>query len=539
MIAIREAREADAPAIRDIFQSTYGDDYAYPEFYQEYSLKKLIYSDDTLMLVAVDDEADRVVGTAAVVLESGAYTDLVGEFGRLAVHPVAWGRGIGGMLLEERIKRVADRLHVGFMEARVAHPYSLTNGLVHGFAPVGFLPQKLRFGPQRENTVLLVLYFGEALELRRNHPRIIPEAYQLTGMAMDQLGLGRDFIVDEEAPAYPCGGDYSVQELTSQGYSSLLRIERGRLRKREIFGPLRLHYGFFRLRAEHSHYLIARRGEDIAGAVGYTIDKAERIGRVFELICLEEQSVRFLIQQLERRCRETHRICFLEIDVSAYAPSMQRTLLELGWVPAAYVPALTFHEVERLDCLKMARLLVPLPSDIMELVEPVEALASLVLRGFRRQEMLPRMGELMDRIGLFSGLTEEQVQRLAAACGHERFQAGEKIFGIGDRCSEALVVLEGEVSIHLSDSLREPIGIVHSGECLGEVAFLDGSRHSAMARARSPVRAAVLDRRDFVELVRQRPDIAAVLYRNLARGLGDKLRRADGVHEDQRVAEMR
>ena len=132
MINIREAIESDTPWIREIFEATYGENYAYPEFYEEQPLKKLIFADDTLMLVAEDDASDRVVGTASVVLESGAYTDLVGEFGRLAVHPAAWGKGIGGMLLQERINRVEDRLHVGFMEARVTHPHSLTNGLRHG-----------------------------------------------------------------------------------------------------------------------------------------------------------------------------------------------------------------------------------------------------------------------------------------------------------------------------------------------------------------------------------------------------------------------
>jgi hypothetical protein len=32
---------------------------------------------------------------------------------------------------------------------------------------------------------------------------------------------------------------------------------------------------------------------------------------------------------------------------------------------------------------------------------------------------------------------------------------------------------------------------------------------------------------DLIDLVRQRPDIGVVLYRNLARGLGEKLRRTD------------
>jgi hypothetical protein len=37
----------------------------------------------------------------------------------------------------------------------------------------------------------------------------------------------------------------------------------------------------------------------------------------------------------------------------------------------------------------------------------------------------------------------------------------------------------------------------------------------------------VLERSDLRDLERLRPDVAVVLYRNLAKGLGAKLRRAD------------
>jgi GNAT superfamily N-acetyltransferase len=526
MLEIREAEEGDAKSIREIFEATYGGDYAYPEIYREHYLKKLIYADDTLILVAKDPTSGDVVGTASVVLESGAYTDLVGEFGRLAVHPKAWGRGIGGRLLEERVKLVEHRLHVGFMEARLAHPYSLANGLRHGFAPVGYLPLKLRFGSKRENAVLLVRYFGDALALRRNHPRVIPEACQLAGEALDQIGLSRDIVVDEKAAPYPPSGDYGMRELTAQGYSSLLRIERGRLRNREIFGPLRLHYGFFRLRAEHSNYLIAHTEEHIAGGVGYTLDEAENVLRIFELICLEDEAVRFLLGELERKCREDYGVVYLEIDVNAHSPRMQRTLLEMGYLPAAYVPALAFHRVERLDVLKMARLLIPLERDGDLLEPPVQALAELILRGFHRQELLPRIGELVDRIGLFAGLTQEQLQRLAVSCGQAAVEAGERVFSRGEPCNETYLILDGEVEIRLADEDRA-VGVVGPGECLGEVSLLMGTSHSADAVALRPVRAAVLPCEDLVELVRQRPDIGVVLFRNLARGLGEKLRRTD------------
>ena len=41
------------------------------------------------------------------------------------------------------------------------------------------------------------------------------------------------------------------------------------------------------------------------------------------------------------------------------------------------------------------------------------------------------------------------------------------------------------------------------------------------------VETAVLNRRDLAELIRLRPDIGIQMYKNLAMGLGEKLKRAD------------
>ena len=149
MISIREARETDVEGIIDIYLATYGEDYAYPQYYEEFEIKKLIYSDETLMLVAEDSSEDLIVGTASVILEVGAYTDMVGEFGRLAVHPDYRRLGIGTQLLEQRLLSVKNRLHVGIIEARVTHPFTQAIALKQGFAPVGFLPLKYLFGSHR------------------------------------------------------------------------------------------------------------------------------------------------------------------------------------------------------------------------------------------------------------------------------------------------------------------------------------------------------------------------------------------------------
>ncbi len=521
MVEVRKAVEADAPWIRDIFVASYGDDYVYPDFYDIDALRRMIFSDQELILVAVDSDAGRAVATASVILEIGAFTDLVGEFGRLAVHPDWRHRGIGSRLVDERIKRVEGRLHVGFMEARVFHPFTQRLARRHGFTPVGLLPLKLRFGSRRESVSASVRYFGDALSLRRNHPRITPESYALACGALERVGLRGHPLVDEESRPYPVG-DYEIQEMSTTGYADLLRIERGRLKNREIFGPLRLHYGLFRLQASDSQYLLAMRGGQVIGGVGYLEDHNEGSARVFELITLEDEAIPFLLRHLLVRLRDTPGMAYVEIDVSAYSPRMQRTLLDLGFSPAAYVPALAFHDVERLDLIRMVRLFIPLEEEA-EFVSPTKEVAELVMGSFRRNEVEPRVTEVLDQIELFEGLEDPDVLEIAALFHVEEYPAGTEIFNAGDPSNEMWIVLSGQVRIEVPGFRR--VGWVAAGECLGETALLTRTTHSAAAVAETPIQVASVEADALEAFVRRRPSTGVVIYRNLAVGLGSKLRR--------------
>jgi GNAT superfamily N-acetyltransferase len=524
MITVREAIGRDVAAIREIFLACYGTDYTDPRYYDDALLTRLVYSDDSLLLVAEDTETGKVVGTASVDLEVGAHSDLVGEFCRLAVHPAYRQRGIGKLLFTERLRRVQDRVQVGLVEARATHPYSLKIAEDHQFAVVGFVPERWRVH-ERESLALLVRYFANALELRDNHPRIIPEVHALAHMALENCAVSPDAIVDEDASAYPPGGDFEVQELTTEGYAALLRIERGRVSNREIFGPARLHYGIFKLQARRSRYLIAREDDRIAGAVGFTLDPLDKAVRIFELIALHDEVVRFLLSDLERACREKWD-CLIEVDVSANAPRMQRTLIELGFLPVAYLPALVFHEVARLDVVKMVRLLSPPQVGTGGLTPSCEALAELVLRLFRNRTVLPRIARAVHELPLFAGLDSEQVARLAGVCTVTTFEPADLVFREGEASKRLHVILEGEVAVTVAGSAA-PVGVVRTGECLGEMSLLRAAAHSATATARTRVETAVLEHQDLAELIRLRPDIGLHIYRNLAMGMGEKLKRLD------------
>jgi CRP/FNR family cyclic AMP-dependent transcriptional regulator len=526
MLRIRPAREEDVGQIRDIFIAVYQNDYPYQGVYDALWLKRSVLSDDALVMVAEESDTGRIVGTASVLFDIGAHSDLVGEFGRLAVLPDFRRQHAASLLMGARLEAIKDRLHVGLIVGRTVHPYAQRISLTHEFVPAGFLPLRHVFH-HRESFALLVRFFGDALALRCNNPRVIPEIYPLSQLVMHHARLRSDVIVDEDSPPYPAGADFAVEEMRTEGYSTLLRIERGRVRHREVFGPVRLEYGFFKLRAKHITYLVARDGAHVAGAVGYMHDPVEQTARVIELVASTDEVIRFLLAELERTCREEHGVQYIEIDVSAHAPRMQRTLLELDFLPAAYLPAMVFHEVERLDIVRMVRLISPQELGPLVLADPVREIADLVMRGFANRAVAPRMTRAIAEVPLFAGMSTEQALRLAGTCRVVEFEEGARIYTASDPTDCLYLILDGQVQVS-TGSPPSPIATLRTGETLGEISLLAQTPRAATATAITRVEAAAIPHHELIELIRRRPDIGVIIYRNLALGLGHKLRQSGG-----------
>ena len=540
-VIVREAAEEDLEGILAVFEAIYGSDYPYRSFTDPTWLKRSVYGDDIVMLAALDADTKRVLGSASVVLDVGATTDLIGEFGRLVVHPDARKRGVGRRLMEARLAFVEQRLHVGVVENRCTHPYSQMISHRHGFVPVGFLPLKHRFA-ERENVALFARHFGNALRLRRNNPRIVPEAHSIAHLALHNCGIEPDCIIDEDATAYPRGGEFRVEELTARSMPAVLRIERGRVRRREVFGPMRLQYGFFKLSARSASYLIAHsKLEDTAstpviGGIGFIHDEVERSVRVFELIAGNDEVIFVLWSALLERCRKSG-VEYIDVDVSAHAPRMQRTLVELGFVPSAFVPAMVFHDVERLDVIKMSRVLLDdARFGHLELIPSAQVFADTVTKNITRQHVLPRLQEAIEDLELFNGLQAEQQARVAAQCQVVSFDEGSELFHMGEPADRMFVIIEGEATIHMPKD-GSVVGEVGPGELVGERALLVGEEHSATAVAHQRMVAASLSKASMDKLTRRRPDIGMILYRNLALALGSKLQRMHAwVNPDEDLA---
>ena len=524
-ISIRKATLHDVDGIREVFEAEYGEGYPYPQYCDTEELNRLVYAGGSILLVAVDDDTGRVAGTASVVFSIAAQNDLAGEFGRLVVHPDFRGRGIGKQLMQSRIDHVEPRLHVGIVDNRTSHMISQRISEKFGFVPIGFIPMKLLV-ERRESIAQYVRYFGDALSLRRNNPRIIPEASRLAGFALENCRLPMDAIVDDTSAPYACDEDFELGELQTEGYAPLLRIERGRVQHRDVFGPVRLHYGLFQLRSRHSDYLIARRDKQIAGGIGFLVDETERAAKVIELISVSDQTIRFLLEAFLQKCRSELAVEYVEIDVSAYSPRMQRTLLELGFLPVSYIPANVFHQVERLDVIKMAKILVPLDFTDLQFTDSVKPIANVVMDAFKSKEVLPRIARASEATPLFEGLSKQQRQTLVAICDSHSFERGDAIYRQGESDGTMHLVLDGRVN--LVDNNRQSIGGVGAGQCIGESSLLyssqDSQMHTVDAIAECNVVTAAFPKVAFAELVRRRPDIGVVIFRNLAVDVSKKLK---------------
>ncbi len=519
-INVREVAEKDLAALRELFYRSYGEDYPYKEFYNDEWLKRSIYQDSYLFLLAEID--GQVAGTASVYFEVGAYSDLCGEFGRLAVHPDYRGRGVGTALMKARLEFGMQRLHFGLTECRTAHSFAQRISEKFDLRPIGFLPQKVLLD-ERESLVMMAKMFGPSHELRRNNPRVIPEAFLLGQHALKNMGMRDDLIAVDDVDGYPIGTGFQVEELSETGLPYLLRIERGRLSRRQVFGNLQLSYGLFLLQSRNSRYLVAREGNQIVGAIGFTLDEIGRSIKVLELIDLRDDVAGFLIKELDRWAQAIYKAEYIEITVSAYWPNIQRTLSNLGFVPVAYCPSFVFHEVERLDTLKMAKLYVPLDIDGAKLTPRSRELFDIVRQGFEEKRIGISVNNTTRHMAIFAGLEEGELTKIAGLCKMVKFSVGDVILRAGESGNLFYMVDNGRLDIFALESTT-PVGHVDAGDFLGEISLVSNQPFTATAVAATDANLVALNRQDFEHLINRNPRIGMRVMRNIAISVGEKLR---------------
>lgn len=131
---------------------------------------------------------------------------------------------------------------------------------------------------------------------------------------------------------------------------------------------------------------------------------------------------------------------------------------------------------------------------------------------------------------LLGALPAADVERLAAYARVERFAKGATIFHKGDPGTGMMAVLVGQVKISVpsAEGKEAVLNVIEAGSVFGEIALLDGQPRTADAVAMADCDLLVLDRREFVPVLRQHPDLALKLMELLCA----RLRRTSEQVED-------
>lgn len=125
---------------------------------------------------------------------------------------------------------------------------------------------------------------------------------------------------------------------------------------------------------------------------------------------------------------------------------------------------------------------------------------------------------LLKSVGLFESIAAENLSGIARIAEEVTYPAMTTIFGDGDPADSLYIVATGAVRIHKGDS---ELAVLRRGECLGEMALLDGAPRSAAATAIEETTLLEIDQDDFFEVLAANPEITRGIMRLLSRRLRD------------------
>ena len=130
-----------------------------------------------------------------------------------------------------------------------------------------------------------------------------------------------------------------------------------------------------------------------------------------------------------------------------------------------------------------------------------------------RDFSLEEKRELLRNHILLQALADDELDRLARYSRTRELESGELIFSKGDPGDSMAVVIEGRVVIGSTsiDGKELVLNIIHSGDVLGEIAFIDGEDRTADAKALEKTAILVLERRHFLPLLEERQQLAMEL----------------------------
>lgn len=107
-------------------------------------------------------------------------------------------------------------------------------------------------------------------------------------------------------------------------------------------------------------------------------------------------------------------------------------------------------------------------------------------------------------VPLFAAMTDRALQAVAELAGEIEFDDGQALTVEGGEGDAFYLVLDGRVRVTQGGSAVNDLG---PGEFIGEIALVDGRPRTATTTADGPVRALIVRRSEFAELIDRFPPV--------------------------------
>ena len=151
--------------------------------------------------------------------------------------------------------------------------------------------------------------------------------------------------------------------------------------------------------------------------------------------------------------------------------------------------------------------------------------------------------EALHSCELFTGLSDEEVEQVAAIAAVETYQAGQEIFAERQPADRLFILSSGRVQmhIHLGSSLQPDreltVEEVEPGRVFGWSSLVTQQRFTASARALEPVTVVVIEAADLNALFDRNAHIGFVVMKQLAKVVASRLNHTRQRLEQQGASE--
>ena len=131
----------------------------------------------------------------------------------------------------------------------------------------------------------------------------------------------------------------------------------------------------------------------------------------------------------------------------------------------------------------------------------------------------------LKRVALFSGLTDSQIERLAAGSVRRSFPKGRTIVAEGEPSQSLYILLSGRAKVQRSDTEGKEVilAVLGPGECFGEMSLIDDAPRSASVITIESCDFMSINKESFKSMLVSSPEICM----RIMKGLVKRLREAD------------